>query len=385
MPREPCAGSRILMQALVTDAHLRTAVAAIRGFGRAGIRPIATGPAGAAGLASRFASKRVTTPDATADRAGFTAALVTLASRHGPFVLYPCQEASLDASLELAVGDNDAIRLPLAVGAPTARLRDKRELSGLAARAGLAALEDYYSGPASGVGDVPFPSVLKPLEADGALQRIVALHSRADLDNATRRLPADEPVLIQELATGDLSAVVLLVAPDGRLVARFQQRALRTWPNGAGPSAVAVSVVPDDELIDRAHALLRSAGYWGLAEMQLVGTRRGPALIDVNTRFYGSLPLALRAGVNFPALWHALATDGDLPDRSPGYLTDVGFRWLEADLSALMRGNVGALAGAGPRPRVGAMWASDDRRASLRLARAAIGVRVRRRVGGERA
>jgi predicted ATP-grasp superfamily ATP-dependent carboligase len=375
------------MQALVTDAHLRTAVAAIRGMGRAGIPVVAMGPsAAAAGLRSRYAVQREVAPDPARDAGGFRAALARLARDQGPLVVYSCQESSLDSVLEMAAQTDD-LRLPHAASVSAlARLRDKRALRAEALAVGLIAPEQHYEGPAGALADVdlPFPCIVKPLAAGGALERPRHLSGRADVSEVVTALPPGEQVLVQERATGGLTAVVLLLDRDGVVRARFQQEAIRTWPPGAGPSALAVSVAPDEEMAGRCRDLLVRAGYWGLAELQFVGTARGPALIDVNTRFYGSLPLALRAGVHFPALLHRCASGEAAPAEPPTYSTGVGFRWLEADLSAAATGRLGVLLRSGPRPRAGAMWARDDPVAAALLAREALAVRVRRRVGTRR-
>jgi predicted ATP-grasp superfamily ATP-dependent carboligase len=185
---------------------------------------------------------------------------------------------------------------------------------------------------------------------------------------------------VQERAEGTLIAVSLVLDPGGRVVARFQQAARRLWPTRAGASSVAVSVAPDERLVERAAALLRAAGFWGLAQVQLVDAANGPAVIDVNPRFYGSLPLALAAGVNLPAAWHAAAIGREPAPVGP-YTVGVTYRWLEAELTAAYNGEVGRLRHRAPRPRVGAMWAGDDPVPSVLLAAEAATARVRRRVG----
>lgn len=364
------------MHALVTDAHLRTAVAGIRQLGRAGIDVIAAGPSTrAAGLWSRFTRVREHGLDVLADPAGFRAAVVRLAGLHGPLVLYPCQEASLDASLD-AADECDDIVLPWPGREPLAALRDKRALPAAAAAAGLATPAVHYEGPSAqaATAAIPFPALAKPVHPSEEFPRPLRLESASDVAN----LPSAD-VIVQDLVEGPLTAVVVLVAPGGDLVASLQQEALRTWPAGAGPSALAVTVAPDHDLIERSRGLLAGCGYWGLAELQYLRGPDGPSLIDVNTRFYGSLPLALRAGVNFPALWHAIA-GGRRPAATAGYRVGASFRWVEADLSEAARGRLTPLARRGPRPRSGAFWASDDPVPAGLLAADAIHIRARRRL-----
>src|SRR5215210_4654790 len=104
-------------------------------------------------------------------------------------------------------------------------------------------------------------------------------------------------MLIQERVRGPLISLGLVVSRAGRLVARFQHVATRTWPAHAGATAFATSVAPDERLIERAARLLIEAGYWGLVEIELLSGPNGPTLIDINPRFYGGLALSLACGV----------------------------------------------------------------------------------------
>ena len=120
-------------------------------------------------------------------------------------------------------------------------------------------------------------------------------------------------------------------------------------------------------VVSAAQRVLAAVGYTGLAQLQFVRSARGPVLVDVNTRFYGSLPLALATGVNLPAIWHAALIGARLPQPGP-YRVGVTYRWLEGDVMAAARGSVRPLISRTPNPRVGAIWASDDPIASAVLA-----------------
>ena len=67
-----------------------------------------------------------------------------------------------------------------------------------------------------------------------------------------------------------------------------------------------------------------------------MGTRRTgtPFLMEVNARFWGSLQLAIDAGVDFPHLVYRLAR-GERP-ASPAYRTGVRSRWLLGDLDHVL-------------------------------------------------
>jgi predicted ATP-grasp superfamily ATP-dependent carboligase len=90
----------------------------------------------------------------------------------------------------------------------------------------------------------------------------------------------------------------------------------------------------DPALAARAAELLAALGWFGLVELQLVEPDHGPRLLlELNGRFYGSMALALAAGVNFPDAWARLGTGGPAPPLQtprPG----VRYQWLEGDLRA---------------------------------------------------
>jgi len=58
-------------------------------------------------------------------------------------------------------------------------------------------------------------------------------------------------------------------------------------------------------------------------------------LMEVNGRFWGSLQLAIDAGVDFPFLNHQLAL-GQLPDLPESYRTGVRSRWWLGDVDHLL-------------------------------------------------
>lgn len=373
---------RASMPALVTDVHIRSAVAGLRGLARAGIEVVALGPRrSAAGLWSRHVAGRAVGPDVAADRAGFVARLARLATEHGPLVVYPGWEGALEALLGAREGLPEQAVLPYPASESVNAIRDKRRLQALAREAGIETPRTLAAATARELTASPpqTPCVVKPMRGGGPLASATVARFEDELLALLRSLPDGERLLVQERISGPLIALSLVIRRDGEPAACFQQAARRTWPADAGASTTAVSVATDERLAARAAGMLATAGYWGLVELQFVETGGGPALIDANPRFYGSLPLALAAGVNLPAAWHAVTLDRALP--SPGrYRVGMSYRWLEGDLSAALRGEPRRLLEGPPRPRVGAMWASDDPLPAALLAADAAAVRLRRRL-----
>lgn len=370
------------MDALVTDAQIPGAVAGIRGLGRSGREVLALGPRwSAAGLWSSHASGRAVGPDVDDDPAGFVARVAELAAAHGPLVVYPGREASIDPLLAAWPPLPSEAILPYPHREAVLATQDKGRFGEFARAAGLRTPETLFEGTAGELAErsVRLPAVVKPGAAGGELRSPRRVSSRVELGELAGALPREEALLIQEQAVGPLGAVDLVVDREGRLVQRFQYTTRRTFPPAAGPPSLAVGVAPDELLCARAARMLAEAGYHGLAEIQYVDTPRGATVIDVNARFFGMLPLALASGVNLPAAWHALAT-GEQPPPLTAYRAGITYRWLEAELTAALRGAPELLTQRAPRPRTGAMWADDDPRGSALLAVEVVSSRVRRRL-----
>ena len=375
----PTVGS---VDALVTDAHSRAGVAGIRALGRAGVSVLAFGKTrGAPGLRSRYAREHAVGPPA-GDGAAFIARIGELAEQHGPLVVYPGQEEALDPLTDhMAELPAEAI-VPYPGPEPLRALRHKPSLEALVRQAGLVVPDLLAEGAAGDLAQAPPPApcVVKSPGLSAALPVAKMTETDGELKDLLESLPPDEHVIVQERAGGPLIGLALVLDRDGGVVARFQQTADLLWPMGAGGSRRATSVKPDAELVDAAARLLRETGFWGLAQMQFMTARKGAALIDVNPRFYGSMPLAGAAGINLAAVWHAVTLGTPLPPEEP-YRVGVTYRWLEGEIAAAFNGARRELFAPAPRPRSGAMWASDDPVPSAMLAAEAAWARVARRLG----
>jgi protein-tyrosine-phosphatase len=66
-------------------------------------------------------------------------------------------------------------------------------------------------------------------------------------------------------------------------------------------------------------------------------------LLEINGRPWGSLPLAVFAGVDFPTIFYRTFVDGDSPPSWPGYRVGVRSRLLHADLKLLALRTVRAI------------------------------------------
>ena len=207
-------------------------------------------------------------------------------------------------------------------------LVDKDELTEVARRAGLTPAPgrvfESFDELLRNAQDLDYPVVLKPVYPGASVRRI---QSRRELE---RVQGGPGRMIVQPYITEELRAVGG-VMHDGRLVAAVHQRYLRTWPPDCGGACAAETTEPDVELEGKLTALLD--GFEGVFQAQLAGSY----LLDLNPRVYGSLPLAVKAGANLPAI-HCDAVSGRVPSKVVRAVPGVFFRWLEGDLRNVLVG-----------------------------------------------
>ncbi len=149
--------------------------------------------------------------------------------------------------------------------------------------------------------------------------------------------------VVQTVLQGDLASMTVLTGSEGELIAEVQQTAGRIWPPGAGTSSRASTVAIDPELSRRVVAFLEALGWRGFAQLQFIVDADGvPHLIDFNPRFYGSLSLAIGAGVNFPVLWADSAL-GRPAAVAGAARVGVRYHWLGGDVRRAVRERRGGL------------------------------------------
>lgn len=301
---------------LVSDTYSqsRSSLAAVRALGAAGY-PVAVTTSGRISLAaaSRFCRRGVPVPVVT-DPDYAPSVRAELARRP-----YLAVMATSDAAL-------------IALGAPVGEYVDKAVLAERAASAGLApswtrtfpSLQKLREE----AGDLEYPIIVKP-----SVSRSPPFRARfpEELTSISPAIPPAGQVVVQPYLDEPMRAVCGLMW-KGRLLAAVHQRYLRIWPPVCGTSSAAETVDPDLEMEEKVTGLLR--GYEGIFQAQLAG----PYLLDINPRPYGSLPLAVTAGVNLPALYCDLL-QGSVPQA--GVLrgrTGAFYRWIEGDLRALWSG-----------------------------------------------
>ena len=127
---------------------------------------------------------------------------------------------------------------------------------------------------------------------------------------------------------GHAIGVSVLFDKKKRCIASFAHRRLQQYPNTGGPSTSRISIF-NDILIKKSIKILKKLNWSGVAmvEWKIDPNTNRPMLLEINPRFWGSLELAVRSGVNFPLLYARAALNEKIRIQKK-YKKDVICRWI---------------------------------------------------------
>lgn len=369
---------------IVEDGQGPHPLAAARSFGERGWTVGIGSPApGGRAASSRWTAAWHPVPPAEVDAEAFVAATAGAVAAGGYDVVFGADDIEVLA-LSAARGELGAL-FPYPEHEVVLRTIDKQELTRSADHSGLAVPQTVEAEAAlADLSGLPFPVVVKarlhwtPGQRDvpPRLDRVMCTSPQQVTDAIASMVSAGGSPIVQEQVVGDLTALTLLIGPDGRCRAGLQQRAERISPYWHN-SVRAVTVPVDPQLAQPAARMLADLGWWGIGNMQFLAPRDGspPRLIDFNGRFYGSLALARAAGLDLPARWADLVLGHETGGPSTARV-GVRYQALEEDLrraaversGGLARDVVQTLRYA--RGAVHSTWSTSDPAPALRRSRA---------------
>jgi predicted ATP-grasp superfamily ATP-dependent carboligase len=236
--------------------------------------------------------------------------------------------------------------LPMAFASYTSvmTLADKSNLvkSALQAQVPVPASRFYRNLAELDANDLAYPVVLKP-----SLSKIFTDHHWISTSVRLLQSPDDflqvcqtdtylasHPFMIQEFVRGRGAGLCCLYH-QGQPVQFFAHTRLREKPPEGGVSVLSQAAKLDERLKGYAMKLLSSVDWHGVAMVEFRICPDGtPYLMEVNTRFWGSLQLAIDAGVDFPVQLASAFFDEPVVTNHH-YRKQQRLRWLMGDLDSL--------------------------------------------------
>ncbi len=213
------------------------------------------------------------------------------------------------------------------------KLRDKGETIKLARKCKVPVPETYFPEDTKVEEikkSVKYPALIRPRISSGA-RGICYVESAEEFDGSYHKVKDEygEPI-IQEYVSHDGGhfSIGALFNEASELMAVHVYKELKQYPINGGPAVTAISV-PKEGWVDTMLQILKEANWVGPAHMDVLydPLSNEPKLLEVNPRFWMSLNLSIKSGVDFPYLICKLAR-GEQVTPVDSYKVGLKYRWV---------------------------------------------------------
>ncbi len=340
---------------LVLDGHLKSALAVVRSLGEKEI-PTVVGAERSTGMAlhSRYTSQRFVYPAPLEDQSAFVRYVKAEAVRiGGKPIVYALSDATYTALYAHRVELAPYMHLVYPSDSSVEMVFDKAATYSFAKVHGVQTVESY---PIFGNADIDrlkdtlvFPLVVKPRQSVswknnqgnfGSARFVFSLEDLKTLYAHTVTVTGEAP-LVQKYTEGDEYGVEFL-AHEGIPYAVTVHKRLRSLSPAGGASVLKETLEEGEvknQLESYATLLVQKLKWTGpiMVEFKVDSDTREPLLMEINGRFWGSLPLSVFSGVDMPYLYFRALTVDEIPHELVRGRTGVVSRHFLGDLRHLLR------------------------------------------------
>lgn len=336
------------MKILVTDGNNRAALAITRSLGKKGYQ-ILVGEKTSSSLAgaSKYCQEKFQYPDPGRYPEDFIQCLIKKITKKKIEVILPVTEIATILVTENREQLEPYVKIPFSSTESIKLASDKSKIIEIARKLNIPIPQTSILESASDLknfqDNFSYPIVLKSgrsrIFTDFGILSTSVSYARTKeelLSMVQIKRQQEFPILIQERISGP-GIGVFVCYYRGKLIAKFGHKRLREKPPSGGVSTLRESVPVLDSALHYSQKLLDHLNWHGLAmvEFKLDDRDKIPKIMEVNARFWGSLQLAIDAGVDFPYLLIR-----SLEEKEIQPLFDYKFgtktRWLSGDLDALL-------------------------------------------------
>ena len=322
---------------LVLDGEQYSSLSIVRSLGRKGLTvTVAAADSNAICRHSKYTTNFITYPNPLIDVDGFCDAIKKLITEEKYQLLIPVTELttlplskireSIEKHTTLAVADNSALE----------SVTDKAKTFNLAEQVGVPVPKSHYITQLEAltecINQVNYPVVIKPSRSITdqkddirAKLNVDYAFNKEELTKKASQFLKTSEIILQEYFEG-IGNGIELIADHGTVIHAFQHERLHELPLTGGGSCLRKSTAIHPQLLEHSKALIKALNWHGVAmiEFKYNPTTNTCCLMEINGRFWGSLPLAVSSGSDFPWFLYQLLINHQYPQQfssSPGHIS----------------------------------------------------------------
>jgi len=339
------------MEALILNGDTKSALAAVRSLGRRGIR-ITCGAEkqNAMALHSKYVTRRFVYRSPLTNPEGFLKDILAECTGAEPPVLFVFSDAAYLTFARNRVVWEGKLLMPLPTPENVERAFHKGATIALAESLDIPVpytrgLKNMEDSRAAWIDCASIPVVVKPAHSaswkgqEGVFGSVRYAFSEMELRRIVRELYSrfgEYPIVERYIRGSEFGFECL--CRNGEVLVYSAHRRIRSLNPTGGAAVVKETIEPDALMKANAEKLLQALSWEGPAMVEFKHDEMGGGyrLIEVNGRFWGSLPLAIFAGTDFPSLYFELAKGNALPEGTP-YIRGVRSRHYLGDVHHLLK------------------------------------------------
>lgn len=333
---------------LILDSNQRSALAATRSLGKAGLFIICADETNMtlAG-SSRYTNKNITYPSPYFEQRKFIETLVVAIESLGIRYLLPMTDITAQLVLEMKSRFHNVIVL-LPDYQSYMSVSDKYHLLEISLENDIPIPKTIFVESLEklnlDINNLNYPVVVKPgrsiVLSDGKYTKTTVKYAntKAQLINVIDEYSCLEEArfLIQEYVEGYGEGLFVL-CKEGEIIHYFSHKRLREKPPSGGVSVLSESIETREDILEIAKKILGPLKWNGVAMVEFKVTKDNqPYLMEVNGRFWGSLQLAIDSGVDFPFLLYKQFKTNEKLIPACEYKKGIQLRWLLGDVDNLI-------------------------------------------------
>jgi len=321
------------MTVLVANASGGVALAVIRSLGKKGIKVTGAAPRNAYPMYSKYCKDKIIYGTYN-NRRDITGRLLQIVKENNYDVFLPVVD---EKTLILLSRNKEKFekytKLPIADPEILETASDKAKVMEIAEELGIPCPKTY---PLTKISDIEklknkieYPVVIKPRHSRGS-RGVVYVNSKYELVRKFRKVYSSyKKIILQEyIPHGGAYGFETLFDAKSKPKAIFVHKRLREYPIHGGPSTLRESVKNTDA-IRLGLKILKKINWYGVCMVEFRKDPRDNKLkvMEINPRFWGSLPLSIAAGVDFPYLLYKMAINEKINSVFE-YRAGIKCRWL---------------------------------------------------------
>ena len=328
------------MKILILDAHSNAALAIVQSLGHAGHEVYLAGTnLNSISWHSSYIKEKNIYPDPYQNKNNFKKWIVNFQNKEKFDFIIPATDGTIYPLMEIRNAKSDYSEFVLPTDESFKWVFDKDKTTELALRLNINIPKTYIVRTQKELYNYNnFPYFVKParskvwINGKGYHLEAKLVKNTNELNSAINKYISYGVVLIQEYVFGQGIGIETLCR-NGKVVKLFAHKRIHEFPLTGGGSTYRVSIESPKDLLNATKKILEEIKWNGVAMVEFKKNGENYWLMEINGRFWGSLPLAIFAGIDFPTYLIDMLSAEKYAMTDKSYRLSVSCRKLTSDFA----------------------------------------------------